>query len=234
VITSNAIPAAAPSNREPAIHLLIAEDSQMGCELLADAFRRPRSPFHVVACAVSRQEIIRSLKSRTCDVALISDTLTDGPLTGFQALGELRHSFPKTRSVMLLKPNHQDLVIDAFRVGAKGVYCRTEPLESLTKCIMAVHGGQIWANSAQLNLVFSAFAEAAPLRLAEPKRRTPLTRREQEVLNLVIEGLTNRQVGQQLGLAEQTVANNLFRIYEKLGISSRVELVLYARSSRQG
>jgi two-component system, NarL family, nitrate/nitrite response regulator NarL len=70
--------------------------------------------------------------------------------------------------------------------------------------------------------------------LDEPNRRNPLTKREQEVVKLVVKGLTNRQVGQQLGLAEQTVANNLFRIYEKLGISSRVELVLYARDSRQG
>jgi two-component system, NarL family, nitrate/nitrite response regulator NarL len=205
----------------------------MSCQLLADPFKRSRSLFNIVACAVSPHEIIRSLQSHTCDVALISDNLTDGPLTGFQALRELRHSFPKTRSVMLLKPNHQDLVIDAFRAGAKGVYCRTEPLESLTKCIMAVHEGQIWANDAQLNSVVEAFAEAAPLRTAEPKRRNPLTKRESEIMKLVVEGSTNRQVGQQLGLAEQTVANNLFRIYEKLGISSRVELVLYARKLRQ-
>ncbi len=237
MIASSEIPsrdATASSTREPAIHLLIAEDSQMGCELLADTFKRPRSLFNVVACAVSKQEIIRSLKSHTCDVALIGDNLTDGPLTGFQVLDELRHSFPKTRPVLLLKPNQQDLVIDAFRAGAKGVYSRSEPLESLTKCITAVHEGQIWANSAQMNLVFDAFADAAPLRLAEPKRRNPLTRREQEVVKLVVEGLTNRQVGQQLGLAEQTVANNLFQTYEKLGISSRVELVLYARNSSQG
>jgi DNA-binding NarL/FixJ family response regulator len=85
-----------------------------------------------------------------------------------------------------------------------------------------------------MNLVFDAFADAAPLRTAEPKRRNPLTKRESEIMKLVVEGSTNRQVGQQLGLAEQTVANNLFRIYEKLGISSRVELVLYARRLRQG
>ena len=216
------------------IHLLIADDSKMGCELLADPFKRSRSPFNIVAYAVSPQEILLSLKSHTCDVALISDNLTDGPLTGFQALRELRQSFPKTRSVMLLKPNHQDLAIDAFRVGAKGVCFRTDTLESLTNCIMAVHQGQIWANSSQLNSVFDAFADAVPLRLAEPKRRNPLSKREQEVMKLVVEGLTNRQVGQHLGLAEQTVANNLFRMYEKLRISSRVELVLYARKLRQG
>ena len=79
-------------------------------------------------------------------MTLISDNLTDGPLTGFEVLRDLRHSFPKTRSVILLKPNHEDLVIDAFRAGAKGVYCRTEPLQSLTKCIwrcIAVRFGPI-------------------------------------------------------------------------------------------
>ena len=99
---------------------------------------------------------------------------------------------------------------------------------------MAVHQSQIWANRSQLNSVFDAFADAVPFRLPEPKRRNPLTKREQEVMKLVVEGLTNRQVGQHLGLAEQTVANNLFRMYEKLRISSRVELVLYARRLRQG
>jgi DNA-binding NarL/FixJ family response regulator len=85
-----------------------------------------------------------------------------------------------------------------------------------------------------MNLVFDAFADAAPLRTAEPKRRNPLTKRESEVVKLVVEGLSNREVGQQLCVAEQTVGNYLFRIYQKLGISSRVELVLCARSSRQG
>ncbi len=217
------------SNRAPVIDLLIAEDSQMDCQLLADTFKRPRSPFNIVACAVSHQEIIRSLKSRPCDVALISDDLSEGPLTGFQALREIRHAFPKTRSVMLLKSNGQDLVIDAFRAGAKGVYCRNEPLHSLIKCITAVHGGQIWANSAQLNVVVDAFAEAAPLRTADPNRRNPLTKRESEVVKLVVEGLTNREVGQQLRVAEQTVSTYLLQIYGKLGLSSRVELVLYAR-----
>lgn len=199
----------------------------MGCQLLADAFNRPHAPFKVKGCAISREEISRSLKSQPCDVALISDNLSDGPLTGFQALRELRSSFPKTRSVMLLKSKHHDLVIDAFRAGAKGVYCRTEPLKSLTKCIMAVHNGQTWADSSQLNAVLTAFADAVPLRTGNSRRRNPLTKRETEVAKLVVAGLSNREVGQELHLTEHSVGNHLLSIYEKLGISSRVELVLH-------
>ena len=66
-----------------------------------------------------------------------------------------------------------------------------------------------------------------PFRVTSAKGKYLLAKREQEVANLVAEGLTNRDIAQQLGLSEHTISNYLFRIYEKLGISSRVELVLY-------
>lgn len=210
------------------IDLLIADHSAMDCQLLRNAFRRPRLPVRVVACAVSQAEIIRSIDSHSPDVALISEGLQDGPLTGFGVLRELRDSFPKTKVVVLLKSAREDLIVDAFRSGARGVFCRAESLEKLCKCIQAVHQGQIWANSDQLRFVMDAFASAAPLRLATAQGRSLLTKREADVVKLVIEGYTNRDVAEKLGLTEHTVSNYLFRIYEKLGISSRVELVLYS------
>jgi len=107
-------------------------------------------------------------------------------------------------------------------------FCREEPLQALSKCINAVNQGQIWANSKQLRSVLDAFASAAPLRLANGQGRVVLTKREIDVVKLVVDGLTNRAVAEKLGLTEHTVSNYLFRIYEKLGISSRVELVLYS------
>jgi DNA-binding CsgD family transcriptional regulator len=73
-----------------------------------------------------------------------------------------------------------------------------------------------------------AFASANPLRLSNASSRRLLTKREEDVVKLVVEGLSNRETGQRLGLTEHTVSNYLFRVYEKLGISSRVELVLYS------
>jgi DNA-binding NarL/FixJ family response regulator len=204
-----------PSNHTNLIHLLLAEDSHMGCQLMADTFKRSRSAIKVTACAVSREDVVTQLKSHPCNVALISDTLSDGPLSGFHALRELRQTFPKVRPIMLLKTNCEDLVIDAFRAGAKGIYCRCEPLKTLVKCITAVHEGQIWASSPQLNSVCNAFANAAPLRRVDPNRRNPLTKRESDVVQLVVDGLSNREVGNKLGLTEHTVSNYLFRIYDK-------------------
>ena len=133
----------------------------------------------------------------------------------------------QTRAVVLLDHPERALVVDAFRSGARGVFSRAESLNELCKCISSVHQGQIWANSDQLHFVLEALIDATPLRVIDSKRRYLLAARENEVANLVAEGMTNRDVAQKLGVGEHTVSNYLFRIYEKLGISSRVELALY-------
>jgi DNA-binding NarL/FixJ family response regulator len=210
------------------IDLVIADGSRMDCELLKSALTRSRSSFKVVACTVSQAEIIRSVNSHSPDIALISESLQEGPLTGFGVLSELRNSCPRTGVIVLLKSAREDLIVDAFRAGARGVFCRAEPVQALCKCINAVHQGQIWANSSQLRSVLEAFVSAAPLQLVNSQGRALLSKRETDVVKLVVEGYTNRDVAQKLGLTEHIVSNNLFRIYEKLGISSRVELVLYS------
>jgi two-component system, NarL family, nitrate/nitrite response regulator NarL len=209
------------------IRVLIADETPMGCQLLKTALTRSRFCFEVVATAVSRSEIMRSMSTHSIDVALVSESLSDGPFVGFKALAELRTAFPQARVVALLKSTPHDLVLDTFRAGAKGIFCRAEPVEALCKCIRAVNAGQIWANSQQLNLIVDALADAMPFRVTNAKGKGLLAKREQEVANLVAEGLANRDIAQKLGLSEHTVSNYLFRIYEKLGISSRVELVLY-------
>jgi two-component system, NarL family, nitrate/nitrite response regulator NarL len=200
----------------------------MDGQLFKNTLQRSRQCFKVISCAVSKAEFAASIQSQTMDIALVSEALQDGPLTGFQILSELRSSSPRTRSIMLLKSDSFDLVVDAFRAGAKGVFCRTECISLLPKCIRAVHDGQIWANSQHLERVLEAFASASPLKLTSAKGRPLLTKREGDVVHLVVEGLSNREVAKRLGVTEHTVSNYLFRIYEKLGISSRVELVLYS------
>ena len=209
------------------IDVLIADDSSMNCQLLKGALGL-RSSFRVVACAVSREEIIDAMNSHSVDVALINESLQDGTLSGFRVLSEMHSLFPNTRVIVLLKLAHKDLVIDAFRSGARGVFCRAEPLHLMCKCISAVHEGQIWANSGQLSAVLDALVGEAPLRPVNSQIRVRLTKREKDVVKLVVQGCTNRQAAEKLGLSEHTISNYLFRTYEKLGISSRVELVLYS------
>jgi two-component system nitrate/nitrite response regulator NarL len=222
-----------PPVRSQRISILLADETRMGCQLLKNALTRSSSRIRVVECATSRAEIVRALGSRQVDVALVSEGLEDGPSVGFQILSELSAGFPRTRLILMLKSASEDLVVDAFRGGAKGVFCKSEPIQALRKSIQAVHKGQIWANSHQLHLILEALVNTAPLRAKHLQNGALLGKREDEAAHLVAEGLTNREIGERLGLSEHTVSNYLFRIYEKLGISSRVELVLYMLKQRE-
>jgi DNA-binding NarL/FixJ family response regulator len=210
------------------INLLIAADCPMDCQLFENALSHSRLPFRVVACAISQAEVMSSARFHSPDVALINERLNDGLLTGFELVRELRNSVPDTNVVVLARTAREVTVIDAFRAGARGFFCREEPVETLCKCIQAVHQGQIWANSAQLRLILDAFMNTTPPRLVSSKGSTLLTRREEDVVNLVVDGCPNREVAEKLDLTEHTVSNYLFRIYDKLGISNRSELILYS------
>ena len=215
------------------IGILVADETPMGCQLLETALKRSRNNFQVMACAVSRAEVYSSIAVNPVDVALISEDLQEGRFTGLQVMRELQDSHPQTRSVLLCKFLNNDLVVDAFRAGAMGVFCRTESFGRLCKCIQVVHQGQVWATSDQLRLMLGALKKASPLRMASPNGPNLLAKREAQVVDLVAEGLTNRDIALKLGITEHTVSNYLFRIYNKLGISSRVELVLYVLKHRE-
>jgi DNA-binding NarL/FixJ family response regulator len=166
------------------------------------------------------------------DIALISAVLENDPQKGFELVEALRSSSPTTRAVMLLDSARRELVVEAFRIGARGVFCRSEPLKLLSKCVRIVHAGQIWANAEEIEFVFRAFAEAPVTRLVGADGEVLLSAREQQVVRFVVEGLNNREIAAQLELSEHTIKNYIFHIFNKLGISSRVELVLYAVGQR--
>ncbi|MHB8524803.1 MAG: response regulator transcription factor [Candidatus Acidiferrales bacterium] len=215
------------------VSILIADDSRMGCQLLEHALARSRFRFEIVGSAINRTEILASLRANPVNVALINQSLHDGQSVGFELLNELRESFPQTRAVLLLKTASYELVVDAFRGGAKGVFCRTESFEALCKCIQSVHKGQVWADSHQLHYLLEALVQIKPPHVVDFAGRALLTKREQEVAFLLADGLPNKQIANKLKLSEHTVSNYLFRIYNKLGVSSRVELVLYLLRQKQ-
>ena len=210
----------------PEINLIIAVESRMDGQLFKKALERPRQRLKVVSCPVSKEEIAHSIERHALDIALVSESLQDGHLTGFRILNELRTLSPKTRTIMLLKTNSPELVVDAFRAGARGVFCRTDSLHFLPKCIRVVHSGQIWASSKQLEHIMESLAKASPLTITPVSGRRPLTKREDGIVKLTVEGCSNREIANKLGLSEHTVIDHLVKIYRKLGIASRVELVL--------
>lgn len=219
-----------PSRNGEQLKIAICESTSIACELLRSALSRVRT-FQVVACITDSRNIAQALNDRP-DVMLISSRLADGPAAGFRALRSVREITPSTACVILLEEWTPELVVDAFRGGARGVFHRGDNFQRLCRCLTVVKEGQIWAGTNALKIVLNAFERFAPLRIVDARGSDLLTNREQQVVSLVVDGLNNREISEQLHLSEHTVKNHLFHIFEKLGISSRVELVLYAISQR--
>ena len=217
------------------INVLIALDTPMDCQLLQSAVKSFRQRFDVVACAVSKNGILDCLSRRSVDVALINVDLEDGPLAGLEVLPDLRAAHHRTPVVVLFDKWQDDLIVHAFRAGAKGVFCRSEKeLDLLWKCIGAVHNGQVWANSSQMRLLLNALrSDASVIRSSSSPGMKSLAPRETQVANLVAQGLPNKEIALKLSLTEHTVSNYLFRIYNKLGIGTRIELALYVIKDRE-
>ena len=145
------------------------------------------------------------------DVALITATLADGPLSGFGALRQIRESNPEVKTVILLNAPEHNLVVDAFRAGAKGVLVMSSSsVKSLCRCVEQVNAGQIWANSSELSEVIEAFSQLAPMRVVNADGMRLLTKREEDVVRLLAEGMKNRDIAKELKLSEHTVRNYSF------------------------
>jgi two-component system nitrate/nitrite response regulator NarL len=217
--------------QESPISLLVAEHSRMGCQLMETALRRSRQ-INVMASVVESEELIEAYKSLNPNVCIISSALKDGPTAGFRVARELREIDPSASMVMLLDAPERALVVEAFRSGARGILSRDDPFELLQKCVQKVHQGQVWANTQQLTFLLESLLDNAPPPITDAKGATLLTDRELKLVQLVAEGRTNRDISQELRLSEHTVRNYLFRIFNKLGVSTRLELALYAINQR--
>ena len=211
------------------ISVLIADADHMSAHLIAEGLSRGRHDISIVAVSNTSAEAIRQLESNQPDVALINAHLYDGPLKGYHVLRHLQLICQRTAAIMMTPGTERDLVIDAFRGGARGVFSRIQSIKLLSKCIRTVHGGQIWANNQNLGFILEFLTQLKPLRLLKPGGgMSRLTLREVEVVHLLTEGMSTREISHTLKVTEHTVRNYLSVIYEKLGVSSRVELALYA------
>ncbi len=198
----------------------------MSCRLLADALQRSKR-CHAVA-AVTPQEVLSALDSASFQVVLISTSFPEEPVGGFRLVREVRTLHPEVSAIVLLDTLERSTVVEAFRCGARGVFCRSDSFQALCKCVQCVHEGQVWASSAELEFVLDALLQPGTIEPRDLAGSRPLSKREQEIARLVAEGLSNRQISQRLELSEHTIKNYLFRVFEKLGVSTRVELALYA------
>jgi DNA-binding NarL/FixJ family response regulator len=211
-----------------AIGVLIADSNRMQSQLLMGALRR-HPEFHITACDMETASILQAVTENYPRVALFSISSAANVSETVMTLRRFHLSHPEVPKVILVESVDRHLVISAFRSGARGIFCIADAnLRLLCKCLLRVADGQIWASTEQLNYLLDLISEVPSLRVLNANGDRLLTPREEQVVALVAEGLGNRQIARELNLSEHTIKKYLFRIFEKLGISTRVELVLYA------
>jgi two-component system, NarL family, nitrate/nitrite response regulator NarL len=213
-----------PSSGGETIRVLVADDTRIHTQLLADALRRDLQ-LEVVSPPAQSRDLVAAVKLHRVNVVVLSSNLDEEPLRGFELLRELRASNPDILAIMLLDSSKKETVLQAFRAGARGIFSRHDSVETLSKCIRSVYEGQIWANSQQMSFAVEALATSPVVRAVDANGLSLLSKREMDVVRSLAEGLTNREIAERLGLSQHTIKNYLFRVYDKLGVSSRLELL---------
>ncbi len=210
------------------IGVLIADSNRMQVQLLTGALRR-HAEFRVTSCPMETFSIFQAISQKPPGIAVLSLNQPANVGETIMTLRRFHLAHPEIPKVLLVDTCDRELVVSAFRSGARGIFPVTDAnLRLLYKCLQRVAGGQIWANTEQLNYIMDLISEVPSLRVLNSRGSSLLTPREEQVVALVAEGLGNREIAGELNLSEHTIKKYLYRIFEKLGISSRVELVLYA------
>jgi len=237
--TSCPTPAAAArcgSLPEAAVRVVIADDERIFRESLRQLLVLPAPAvaamfgvevgggFDVVGEAGSGQETVEVVRSTQPDLMLLDVCMPRR--SGLEALRELQGCDQPPHSIILSGALDAEQLVTAIQLGARGVVCKDSPTQKLFAAMTSVVAGASWVDQK-----LTADLLDAVRMLAHPHRPAPpfgLTRRELEVVALVIEGCNNREIAQRFAVTRETVKHHLTRIFDKVGAANRVELAVVA------
>jgi DNA-binding NarL/FixJ family response regulator len=209
------------------IRIVIADDHP----IFRDGLRKLltlEADFRVVAEARDGKDVLEVLGEHQPDILLLD--LNMPGLDGLAVLKNLQNSRTKTKVILLTAAEDKNKFVQAMKFGTCGVVLKQTATEVLIKSIRKVHAGEIWLDSHTTAAVMRQFSAAmAPTPLGGGNRdRSPLSQREREIVVLVAQGFKNKEMAEKMFISEQTVKNHLHNIFDKLGVSDRLELALYA------
>ena len=209
---------------QPALRVLIVYRDSMSSDLLASALCRDH---RCQAAAIPPSDVLGTLATSEADLIVVGVDLNSKSGSGFDLANAVCRAHPKIHVVMLMNQTTHELVINAFRSGARGVFSRQQPMTEFLDCIEHVGKGFIWAGRQETNSLLEAFKSIPAPNVLSAGDSPSLTVRELQVVQCAAKGMTNKAIAVELRLSEHTVKNYLFRAFEKLGVSSRVELLFY-------
>jgi two-component system, NarL family, nitrate/nitrite response regulator NarL len=205
------------------IKLLIADDHAIfrdGLRKLLDS----EEEITIVGEARNGAECIKMLGNLKPDILLLDLHMPDK--NGLAVLEEVNFDRLPTRVIVLTAAEDDRDLVRAMRLGARGVVLKESATDLLVKSIHRVHAGEIWLDSHMTAGVINAFS--ASFKSGARSEKPLLSDREMEIVQLVAQGFQNKEIGKKLFISENTVKNHMRNIFDKLGVSDRLELMLYA------
>jgi len=205
------------------IKLLIADDHAIfrdGLRKLLDS----EETITIVGEACNGAECIKMLGTLKPDILLLDLHMPDKD--GFAVLEEVNFDTSLTRVIVLSAAEDDSDLVRAMRLGARGVVAKESAIDLLVKSIHHVHAGEIWVDSRMTASVINAFSASS--KSGARSEKPTLSDREMDIVRLVAQGFPTKEIGKRLFISENTVKNHVHNIYDKLGVSDRLELLLYA------
>jgi len=218
----------ARENRKGTVRIVIADDHP----IVRDGLKKLlllEDDFDVVGEAGDGREVLDKVRELDPDVLLLDLRMPN--LDGLAALQALQQVNQRTRVIVLTASEDKNEFVQAMKLGCSGIVLKQTAPDLIVKSIRKVHGGEIWLDSHTTAAVMRQFA--APGEIGSPgsgksRERSPLSTREREIVQLVAQGYKNKEMAEKMFISEQTVKNHLHNIFDKLGVSDRLELALYA------
>lgn len=230
--------------RDAAVRVLVVDDQQLMREGIASLLRI-QDGIEIIGTAANGQEALEQAVSTKPDVILMDVRMP--VMDGVVATKQVRRQVPDCKILMLTTFDDEEYVIEALRVGASGYLLKDIPARDLAQAVQAVHRGIYQLDPAVMSRVL---ASLTGLKSAESRASVPgtapssrehaasapsslknagLTDREMEVLRLIAQGATNREIAEQLVISEGTVKNHISNILSRLGLRDRTQAAIYAR-----
>jgi two-component system, NarL family, nitrate/nitrite response regulator NarL len=232
--TSDGPPSIEGENSAKPIRIVIADDHPIFRDGLKQLLSR-EADFQVIAEVGHGDEVLPAVEMHKPDILLL-DLKMPGT-HGLTILQRLQLSNPgATKVIVLTGSDDKSEFVHAMKLGTCGIVLKQSPTDLLFKSIRKVYAGEIWLDSDTTTAVMQQFAtggDAHPLPAAASsngrgRERSPLSQREREIVGLVAQGFKNKEMAEKMFISEQTVKNHLHNIFDKLGVSDRLELALYA------
>lgn len=207
------------------IKVLLVDDHKLIRDGM-EAILRQTEDLEVIGSAPSGEDAINAIQEQRPDVILM-DILMGG-MTGIEATRWIKTHDSSIRVILVTMEISKEYVSAAIKSGVDGYLPKDVDMETLLVAVRTVFQGGRFFNDAIMKLVFEDFYSSEKRKTSDFKLPNDLTKREYEVLGLVAEGRTNKEVGEQLFISVKTVETHKMHIMEKLGLRNTAELVRYA------